>query len=267
MGQYAQAIQQLYVSYFSRPADKAGLAYWEGVVEKAKGDLSQISAAFSQSNEYRDMYAGKSHAEIIDQVYVNLFGRHAEEGGKAYWTDLLDKKALSIDHIVESLASGARGNDMMALKYKVTTALSFSVALDTPQEIAGFSSSRAISGAKDLLASVVDASSLISVLAPGGKLEKLLSNIATNFGIAVGEPHPGQGVAVGEPHPGQGIAVGEPHPGQGIAVGEPHPGQGIAVGEPTTVDGSKIQGYLVESGCELCGTPNVDITLVGLGVS
>ena len=242
MGQYAQAIQQLYVSYFSRPADAGGLAYWEGVVEKAKGDLSEVSAAFSQSNEYRDAYAGKGNAAIIDQVYMNLFGRHAEGDGKAYWSDLLDKKILSIDHIVESLAAGARGSDMVALNSKVMTASAFTTALDTPAEIAGFSGIKALNGAKELLAFVVDNEGYTQIMASGGKLEKLLTMMATNAGVAVGEPNPNIAVgepnpnatiAVGEPHPTAGIAIGEPHPNAGFAVGEPHPTAGFAVGEPT----------------------------------
>lgn len=242
MGQYAQAIQKLYVSYFSRPADSAGLAYWEAVAEKTKGDLSAVSAAFSQSNEYRDVYAGKTYTEVIDQVYVNLFGRHAEAAGKAYWADLLEHKALTIDHIVENLAHGARGSDMVALDHKVMIAQAFTAALDTPQEIAGFSGSKALTGAKELLAFVVDTASYTEAMLANGKLQKLLAGFGGNSSIAEGEPNPNNQIAIGEPNPNASIAIGEPHPTTGITIGEPHPG--FAIGEPTpvTIDTVKLMG-------------------------
>lgn len=73
-----EAIQKLYVAYFNRPADTAGLNFWKSVVDAAGGDTSAVSQAFSQSREYADLFVGKSSAEAIDIVYVNLFGRHAE---------------------------------------------------------------------------------------------------------------------------------------------------------------------------------------------
>jgi hypothetical protein len=50
---YHVAIEQLYVAYFNRPADRAGLAYWEAVAQARQGDLAGMSAAFAASTEYR----------------------------------------------------------------------------------------------------------------------------------------------------------------------------------------------------------------------
>ncbi len=49
MGIYTEAIQKLYVAYFRRPADAAGLAYWESVVTAAKGSPTSGAAAFAAS--------------------------------------------------------------------------------------------------------------------------------------------------------------------------------------------------------------------------
>src|SRR5207253_1358459 len=97
---YNENIQQLYVAYFNRPADTQGLAYWETVVEAAQGDTAAVSAAFAASAEYKAAYANMTNAQIVDQVYQNLFGRPAEDAGKAYWADLLDNKAITIDNVV-----------------------------------------------------------------------------------------------------------------------------------------------------------------------
>ncbi|MEN9865994.1 MAG: hypothetical protein RL748_1584 [Pseudomonadota bacterium] len=262
MGQYTQAIQKLYVSYFSRPADSAGLAYWEAAVANSKGDLSAISEAFARSAEYRDAFAGKSNAEVIDQVYMNLFGRHAEDSGKAFWTGMLDRHTLSIDHIVEHLANGARGTDLVALSRKVMTAETFTSALTTDSQIKSYDGIFGVSVAKELLLSVVDDATYTQFMAGGLKktLDTLLQHFIDpgvavgepnpNAGVAVGEPNPNAGIAVGEPHPGQGIAIGEPHPAAGFAVGEPHPMAGFAIGEPTPGEAVKLIGVL-DMGTEL----------------
>ena len=75
MAVYTDAIQKLYVAYFSRPADAAGLAYWEGVVTAAKGSTAAVSAAFAASAEYKAAFAGLDEYHIVDQIYLNLFGR------------------------------------------------------------------------------------------------------------------------------------------------------------------------------------------------
>lgn len=234
MGMYTEAIQQLYVTYFARPADVDGLQFWEAVAASNNGSLAQVSSAFATSHENQAALANKSHAEIVDAAYQHLFGRTAEKGGLNFWTDLLDRHVLSADTIVESISKSAQGNDVSILHSKVSAAMAFTAALDTPLRTHNWDDSAAYSNAKMFLSYVYDDASLNNVLAKDGVLSKFVANLSdpnlikllpTVPAIAVGEPHPG--VAVGEPHPG--VAIGEPHPG--IAIGEPHPG--FAVGEPT----------------------------------
>ena len=39
-------IQSLYVAYYGRPADPAGLEFWANLLDQAEGDLSGIINAF-----------------------------------------------------------------------------------------------------------------------------------------------------------------------------------------------------------------------------
>lgn len=55
---YHNDIQKLYVAYFGRPADPAGLAFWETQVEAANGSTAAVSAQFAASAEYKSTYAG-----------------------------------------------------------------------------------------------------------------------------------------------------------------------------------------------------------------
>jgi len=53
-------IQGVYVALFGRPADPAGLAYFNGVTNNG-ADLTQIGALAS-TQEYQDRFAGQTAA-------------------------------------------------------------------------------------------------------------------------------------------------------------------------------------------------------------
>jgi hypothetical protein len=81
---YFTDIQKLYVGYFARPADPAGLQYWEAVVEGAKGSTAAVSAAFAQSAEYKQITAGMDVYHAVNALYLNLFGHDADLAGLNY---------------------------------------------------------------------------------------------------------------------------------------------------------------------------------------
>lgn len=154
MGLYTQAIQKLYVAYFNRPADAAGLQYWETVAASQNGELTQISSAFSKSAEYIAAYAGKTSAEVVSQVYSNLFGRTAEPGGLAYWAPLLNRGAITVDSVVTAVAGGALGADAVAYAQKVNAATVFTNNLNTPERNESYNGDAALSVAKAFIATV-----------------------------------------------------------------------------------------------------------------
>ena len=98
---HVNAVQQLYVAYFNRPADYAGLDYWTQVVEAQKGSTAAVSAAFAAEAEYKTAYANMTNAQVVNQVYQNLFGRPAEAAGQTYWADLMTAGKITIDKVVE----------------------------------------------------------------------------------------------------------------------------------------------------------------------
>jgi len=183
---YYNDLQKLYVAYFNRPGDPAGLAYWEGVVEAAKGSTAAVSASFAASNEYKAAYAGMANGDIIDAVYKNLFGHAADADGKKYWTDLLDAKKITIDNAVTQIAGGALGTDLVAYNSKVTAAAAFTAAVDTDAEKAGYSGDAANKLAKAFLSGVTDSVSLATATAPAA-LNTTVGNVVaagTAFTVA-----------------------------------------------------------------------------------
>jgi len=165
MGVYTEAVQKLYVAYFSRPADAAGLTYWENVVAKANGSTAAVSAAFAASDEYKMTFAGQSAYQIIDTVYQNLFGRPAEAAALTFWGQGLLNGAFTIDNAVTAIAAGAQGADKTAYTNKVAAATAFSAALDTSAEMIGYNGTAANNAAKSWLAGVTTDVSLTAATA------------------------------------------------------------------------------------------------------
>jgi hypothetical protein len=86
----AGQIQQFYNAYFGRPADPAGLAFWEAGA-KATGDI--IGSAIRlfgdpTTPEFARMYPpGTSIESFLDSAYGNMFNRAPDAEGKQYWAD------------------------------------------------------------------------------------------------------------------------------------------------------------------------------------
>lgn len=165
MANYEKAIQQLYVAYFNRPADPAGLAYWQGVVEGQGGSMSAVSAAFASSDEYTAVYGGKTNPAVVNTVYRNLFGRDGEPAGVDYWAKLLDNRQITIDGVVTAIAGGARNEDLTAFDNKVKYASSFTAALDLHPERAAYNGDEAAAYAKQLTSAITTDASLATAIA------------------------------------------------------------------------------------------------------
>lgn len=178
MSLYPAAIQKLYVAYFTRPADVNGLAYWESVVAAGNGSTGKVSAAFAASAEYKATYVNLSGKMVIDAVYMNLFGRHAEAGGLAYWGPLLEQGVLTIDIIVTAIAGGAQGSDLIAYNNKVMAAIAFTAALNTPEKILTYASPAANVNAAAFIAGVIDAATGAASVEPKA-LEATIERLLT----------------------------------------------------------------------------------------
>jgi hypothetical protein len=163
---YNDAIQKLYVAYFNRPADPAGLTFWSNAVTAANGDTTAVAAAFSTSAEYTSTFNAMSNAQVVAAVYQNLFGRTADAQGAAFWTAALDNKTITIGNVVTSIAAGAQGTDGTIVTNKVAAATAFTAAVDTQAEIAGYAGVAANAAAKTWLSGITDSTTLSAALTP-----------------------------------------------------------------------------------------------------
>ena len=114
-------VQQLYVAYLGRAADKAGLDYWlkELNADKATLTLENLRANFvNEQAEYKSEYAGLNRAETVTKVYNNLFGRAPDAAGQTYWTTGAGA-SVSVDQLQAAFVAGASTADAKIIANKV----------------------------------------------------------------------------------------------------------------------------------------------------
>ena len=113
-------IQGVYVALFGRPADPAGLAFFNN----ATGNGANLSAIgdLAATKEYTDRFAGLSSNAIVNSIYQSLFNRDAEPGGLAFFVDALTRGTLTINNIAIAILDGALGNDKTIVDAKIASA-------------------------------------------------------------------------------------------------------------------------------------------------
>ncbi|MBF0679903.1 MAG: DUF4214 domain-containing protein [Devosia sp.] len=145
-------IQGVYVALFGRPADPAGLAYFNGVTNNGQ-NLAAINNLAGQP-EYTSRFANMNNAQIVNSIYQSLFGRDAEAAGLNFFVDALNKGTLNINNIAIAILDGAQGNDAVVRDAKIASANVFTAALDTPTEVAAYSGQAASDAGSAFLSGV-----------------------------------------------------------------------------------------------------------------
>jgi hypothetical protein len=120
-------IQQLYVAYLGRAADKAGLDYWlndlnGSTTAPATLTLENLRANFvNEQPEYTSAYAGLTRSETVSKIYLQLFGRSADAAGLEYWTNG-DGASVNADQLLVAFVNGAGATDAKIVANKVLVA-------------------------------------------------------------------------------------------------------------------------------------------------
>lgn len=127
---YEQQVQQMYVAYYGRPGDPAGIDYWTQRLAEAGGEwITDLVSAFGASAEYTERFGGLADTALIDNLFLQLYNRTADAGGLAYYTDLLNGSNLSGDNpelrqstlaqIALDIANGSINDDLVILGNKL----------------------------------------------------------------------------------------------------------------------------------------------------
>lgn len=164
----AHQVQELYVAYFARAADRGGFDYWTALLDgdPANARLPLISGGFAASGEYKAEYSQATNAEKVNAVYENLFSREAEAAGRDFWVRALDAGQMTIDNAVTMIAAGAQGSDLYAYGAKVNVAEAITAAIDTPAEIQGYGTANGIAAVTGYIAQVRDVATFNAAIDP-----------------------------------------------------------------------------------------------------
>ncbi|MDB9429055.1 DUF4214 domain-containing protein [Microcystis aeruginosa CS-555/01A07] len=123
------SIVGLYVIYFNRAPDPAGLTFWQS----QDVTIEEIAAQFGTSPEAKALYPFLAAPTLgdpvafINEIYQNAFGRDADDAGLTFWSNVLrqDSSPESVAQFVLAVAQGAQGTDRVALQNRADIALQF----------------------------------------------------------------------------------------------------------------------------------------------
>ena len=204
---YVGVVQQLYVSYFGRPADYFGLknftealnaigapttfaALNAAVQADAAGtsELSKLANSFNKSAESDALYGTDTSqvgvSKFVEAIYLNVLGRAPDVEGWAFWVGEIMAGKLTRANAAMAITEGAMSNtspqglkDALTVANKLDVASNFTDALDTVAEINGYSGNAAAETARGMLKSVTDTTDPIAFQAT---VEATVSTIVAN---------------------------------------------------------------------------------------
>ncbi|WP_052193690.1 DUF4214 domain-containing protein [Pseudomonas sp. 11/12A] len=169
-------IQQLYVAYLGRAADKAGLDYWSQQLNADKPvlTLESLRANFvNEQPEYVNAYAGLSRSDTVVKIYNNLFGRAPDAAGLAYWTTG-GGATVNADQLLTAFVAGAGATDAKIIANKVLVAEVYTAAAGANYVAAD---------AKSIISGVNDTADSVNV-AVGHLTDGTLSGLAIPQSVA-----------------------------------------------------------------------------------
>lgn len=175
----ASDLQQLYIGYFGRAADQAGLNFWLDAINSSGLTLANVHTAFVNSTEYSAQYEGMTVSQKVAAVYENVLGRVADEGGLDFWTNAINNGLITEDQLIEGLLSGLSANDAAIISNKIVVANYYTSAKGDAYVEASKAESADI--LKDVDATVASVSAALTDVASvtGVSNAKLASALAT----------------------------------------------------------------------------------------
>jgi hypothetical protein len=165
---YVAVVQSLYVGFFGRPADSLGLTFWVTALKNknlpatiaellagysSNADIRTVVDSFANSAESKGLYVA-NNASFINAVYLNIFNRNAEAGGREFWTGFLDRSEISRAQAVLWILGGGQNDDAVVELKKVQAATTLTSLLNTELIIHNYSGDQMNEAARALLGTI-----------------------------------------------------------------------------------------------------------------
>ncbi|CAN7707765.1 beta strand repeat-containing protein [Duganella sp. LjRoot269] len=182
---YAAVVQQLYISYFGRPADTYGLQSFEAQLAAADTDgtlvttdalnayvqanptsaVAKLVSSFNTAPESVALYGSGtdilSISKFVNAIYNNVLHRDADTDGGTFWINEIVAGRLSKANAALAITQGALANtsaqgviDAALVTKTAAAAADFTTSLDTIPKINSYAGDAAAAAARDLLKQV-----------------------------------------------------------------------------------------------------------------
>lgn len=99
----------LYQAALDRMPDEAGLGYFVGNLREGQS-LQDIARSFYQSDEFRGQFERFDDESYVNQLYVNVLGREADQAGLDYWVTDIQQNGRSHADVLVSFAESAENS-------------------------------------------------------------------------------------------------------------------------------------------------------------
>ena len=119
----------MYIAYYQRPADPAGLAYWQAQLTANGGGeagWNAVAAAFANAAESSALYGSQTLSQKISAIYLAAFERAAVDSEVSYWAS----SGFTEAQIAFAIVNGAQNDDLTTVNNKEAYAVNFVATLD-----------------------------------------------------------------------------------------------------------------------------------------
>ena len=122
-----QKVQAVFIGLLGRNAKTSGLDHYVAAIDNTTnnyGIAEMLSELVNTQPEYQNAVAGMGRAQVVEYVFINLFGRQPtfDASGNNYWVNGAGS-AVPVDLLVTAIIDGASAQDQLALEKKVSVAI------------------------------------------------------------------------------------------------------------------------------------------------
>ncbi|WP_157678404.1 DUF4214 domain-containing protein [Oleiphilus messinensis] len=140
LSQDSETILEIYVAFYGRPADPAGLKYWAKELAAVDGDVSKIIGAFGTSPEYETRFGALNDTSLITNLYQQILGRDPDAAGLNFYQGELSSGQSSLQTIALTILGGATGPDAEVIQNRKAVAKHYlSITANSPEAESEFS--------------------------------------------------------------------------------------------------------------------------------
>lgn len=114
-----EVLSAVYIGYYNRAADPAGIQFWEQVIANTSLDLEAVATDFAGQAETQSVHpffadpATSTPSTFITSLYQNLFNRDPDAAGLEFWSEQLQNAidgvegSFSVGEIIVKIIEGA----------------------------------------------------------------------------------------------------------------------------------------------------------------